>query len=676
MSGIQFTGLVSGIDTGSILDALAARATIPIERLQSRIDAQSARKTALGDIRTRLSNLLKFTGTLADPKALNGREIVATTSAINNRIVAQPTVDSSAAIGQFKVTVEKLASSTTVQSPTPIGQPITQGVALATAGFRIPVTEGTFSINGAQITIDANTVLSDGVDDGASNSILGKINNAGTGVTASVINDAYANPNLLQLTSGSAIALGSGTDSSNFLSAAHLLASPGTTTRTSTQGMGQTNPATGLTDARLSTALSQATGSFTINGTSISYDADNESLNSIISKINTSQAGVTATYDQQTDTIKLTSNQTGSQSISLADVGGNFLAATGLIGRTVALGENAEYTINGATYYSSTNTVSNAVPGVTLKLTEAVPGDEATVTISANDNAVVKSVKDFVEQYNSTMTLISDLTKTNPDGASGLLSTDSTIRQAAQSLRSVMVRMADNLSTQFKAAADVGLSFGAVGSAVGATGLLTLDESKLRSQLLADRNAVVQLFSGLAVSPTLNQDTGPVASVTGTPTNKAAGTYTIYDDGVGNLTVMFKPSDGSGATTTNHTVQTNTAYTDIIPGMTITTNGAFQVGNDTIVVARTTKGLAVKAQEVLNSLLRDNGTLDAKDEAIESTITDMSERISQLQSRIDAEQIRLAGKFAAMEQAFAQFETQRTMLDNYSTQLSQLRPRR
>ena len=70
-----------------------------------------------------------------------------------------------------------------------------------------------------------------------------------------------------------------------------------------------------------------ATGTFTINGVSLSYDASVDTIDSIVGKINGSAANVTASYDAVSDQITLTSKQTGAQSISVADDGGGNLMA-------------------------------------------------------------------------------------------------------------------------------------------------------------------------------------------------------------------------------------------------------------------------------------------------------------------------------------------------------------
>ena len=61
--------------------------------------------------------------------------------------------------------------------------------------------------------------------------VINDINGAGLGVTATIENDTLGRPNLLKLTSGSTVQVGSGADTSNFLSLTSLLQSPPGTTR-------------------------------------------------------------------------------------------------------------------------------------------------------------------------------------------------------------------------------------------------------------------------------------------------------------------------------------------------------------------------------------------------------------------------------------------------------------
>ncbi len=668
MPAINFTGLASGLDTGAIVDQLIAAASRPIVRLEERIDTYDARKDAIGDVRSTVANLLTQIQALTNVAGLNARTALASKTATGDKTVVSVAVDSTAAVGSFQISVEQLATVTTAGSATPIGDPIVTNVALNSAGFATTITTGTFTINGTTITIDANTVLSDGVDDGTSNSILGRINNAGVSVTAAIVNDAQSNPNLLQLTSASAITLGAGDDTSNFLTAAHLLASPGTTTRTSTQAMGQVNAAVNLTVARLATSLSATTGTFSINGVQIAYDADNESLNDIISKINGAGTGVTATYDGTGDTLKLSADATGSIAISLVDVSGNFLAATGLLSATQTLGQNAAYKIDGGpTQYASSNTITTAITGVSLLLLDAAAGDNATVTVSDNVEAVVDAVDDFVIQFNSTMTILEDVTRLNLEGENAPLASDSSVRLLRTQLRSLAVGLGDNLTTKYTSMSDVGVTLGAVGAVVGTTGTMLLDQTVLREKIAEDRDAVVELFAALTVSATLQPNDGSLASVSGSPDKKQAGTYTVTDDGTGNLTVSFVPGDGSATTSTTGTITASGTNTILILGMTLTAKAILQAGSDSIVVTRDKAGVAVKLEELLTSYTRADGFLDSKGDAIDEIIEDYNDRIARLEDRLTRQRLTLEAKFTAMERIFSRFQAQQSVLTNLNS---------
>ncbi len=675
---VSLSGIVSGIDTRSIVDQIIAARSQPIIKLENRVKQETARKDAITSLRGTIANLLSKAQALTSASGLNARMALASTSATGNKAVVSVSVNSSAATGTFQVSVEKLATATTLASQGAIGTPVTQNVALSTAGFGVTVTTGTFTINGVSITIDASTVLSDGVNNGASNSILGKINNAGAGVTASIINDGSGNPNLLQLTSGASITLGSGGDTSNFLAAAHLLESPGATTRTSTQGLGQTQATVNLLSGRLATAFTQNSGTFRINGVDITYDAANESLTKVLDRINASGAGVTASYDPFTDRTTLTAKSTGSGAISLSNVTGNFLQVIRLVDGsnaivgTQTLGQTAEYKINsGATRYSSSNTVTDALPGVTMTLLAAAPGDNATVTVSTNDGAITGAVQKFVEQYNSTMTLLAENTKVVPDGKSGELANDSNLRRLQQSLRGLITTAADNLTGPYTSLADLGLSFGAVGAAVDATRTLTLDAAKLNTAIQTNRDAVISLLSANTVTAAFTDGAGSLASASGAPDKLTAGTYTITDGGMGSLSMVFVPTDGSLGFSTTGVITAGGTNNTLIPGMTLVAGGVLTAGTDTITVTRNQIGAAVKIAELLDQQVRTAGSLDTRTDAIDSEIEDINARIARMEARLTTEQQRLERRFAAMEQAFARFQSQQGFLQALSTQLSQ-----
>ncbi len=64
-------------------------------------------------------------------------------------------------------------------------------------------------------------------------------------------------------------------------------------------------------------------------------------------------------------------------------------------------GTNAEISINGIPYASTTNTVTGAIPDVTLTLTSADPATPVTVTVGPDTTAITNSINNFVVEYNT-----------------------------------------------------------------------------------------------------------------------------------------------------------------------------------------------------------------------------------------------------------------------------------
>jgi len=508
--------------------------------------------------------------------------------------------------------------------------------------------------------------------------ILSEINASGIGVTATLTNDANGRPNIVTLTALTAISLGTGADTSNFLSATNLLASPGTTTRASTRSIARLNPSEKMADASwFGGPPAAGAHSIVLNGVTINYNTANDSLSDIINRISASGAGVTARYDSQTDTIKLQQTTLGSLDITLADdgTGGDLLAKTGLLAATQTKGTNAEFSIDGgATQYSTSNTVTGA-PGVTLTLLGLIDaGSPATVTVGQDSTAAVNAVKGFVTEFNNVMTAIDAATKA--DGSttgnqSGLLSGDASIRFLKSTLRSLLVGTGQAVPGSLSNLSQVGLGFGAVGSAVGTTSTLLFDQAKFTTALANDPTSVQSLFSAFALQASLVPGgTGSISGLTGTYSGSKAGAYAIVDDGAGNLTATFTPADGGSVTTTSATIVANGSTTALIPGMTVQAAPALQGGTHTIAVSTTSNSVFHQLKSFLDNQAGPGGMLAKREDSYDSISRDIKTRKETIQDRIDREMELLRDKFIAMEQAQARSQAIMSSLQQAITKLS------
>ncbi|MEX2446426.1 MAG: flagellar filament capping protein FliD [Dehalococcoidia bacterium] len=504
--------------------------------------------------------------------------------------------------------------------------------------------------------------------------VVAMINGAGIDVTATVEDDAFGRANLLQLTSGSDIQLGSGADTSNFLALANLLESPGGATRTSAQGLGGLQQTTDLQDARLATPLSESSGSFQVNGVEIAWDATRDSIQNVITRINSSGASVTATYDAFHDRLRLTANATGSSAIAMEDVEGNLLGALGVLDATQELGENASYRIDGgALRYSTTNTITDAVPGVTITASDTT--DEAVkVSINLASKDITGAVTSFVESYNETLGALRTLTRYDPDGDNGILFGDPTVQRIEMALRSALSAPVEGMPAGLRSLADVGLTFGAVGSAVGTTEDLVLDPAALEARLDSDPEAVAQLFTAFAASASLEADgTGSLASISGTPTEATkAGRYTIVSDASGNLQATFQAVDGSAPLITTGSIAAGGSNTTLIPGVTLTAKALLEAGSDVVTIGATQQGFGKTLHEYIASVSRTGGLLSNRTEEMQNTVSDMGQQIDRMNARLLAREEQLMRQFAAMEQAISRMQSQSQALTAMQSQLGNM----
>ena len=513
-----------------------------------------------------------------------------------------------------------------------------------------------------------------GTDHMSLNDVISDINGAAIGVTASL-----SGSNLLQLTSASTINLGSGSDTSNFLTATHILESPAGSTRTSVQGIGATIATISLDSARLATAITPTTGSFTVNGVSVAYDATADSLQNVIDRINGSDAGVTAIYDSYNDTFVVTSDTTGSSAIAFADVTGNFLASVGVLApSSQALGVNAQYSINGGpTQYASKNVVTDAVTGVTLTFKETT-ASAVSVDVFSDTGLVASRIDDFVEQYNSLMSQVADFTEFVEDSANGILFGDSTMRRIETQLRSALTGAVTGMTGDIRTMSDIGLSFGAFGSAVGATDLLTFDRGTFDAAVASDASGVRALLTAFDASAALDAGgTGSIASISGKPTSVGdSGTYTIVSDVLGNLTVTFQADNGSAPVVSTGAISAGGTNTTLIPGVTLTGAATLVAGTDTITITANQEGAARALHDLVEAFTRTGGFLDVKNDQMQARLDDINDQIERLEIRVQARQDQLVRQFTAMELTIARLQSQQSALTSIFAQLSQTRAQR
>jgi len=301
------------------------------------------------------------------------------------------------------------------------------------------------------------------------------------------------------------VAFGTAGDTSNALSILGLTGMASTSLSSTTPLAGTTAlgvvRTTGSLDGAGLAGLASGAGTLTINGAAIAYDTTKDSLTTIISRINGSTAGVVASLDRRSDKLVLTAKTGGSLAIDISDSGTLASALRLAPGTTDAqvFGTQAQVTIDGRQYLSDTNKVTSAVPGVSLTL---LAEGTSTVSVTPDVSATTSAVSALVDAYNALADKLDTLTANDPNGTKGDLAGQYDVRNLALSLRSVLTA-APSSSGSIRSLADIGVTTGTIGSAVGTTNRLRLDTAKLQAALENDPAAVANLLNNAtgAVKP-------------------------------------------------------------------------------------------------------------------------------------------------------------------------------
>ena len=112
-------------------------------------------------------------------------------------------------------------------------------------------------------------------------------------------------------------------------------------------------------------------------------------------------------------------------------------AATGLTFTQASAGQDASLTVDGIPIDSASNTVSGAIAGLTLNLLGAQAGEQVTVSVAPDSDAVTKAISAFVTAYNTAIGDVNTQYTVNANNQEGPLAGDSAVRILQDSLLSV-----------------------------------------------------------------------------------------------------------------------------------------------------------------------------------------------------------------------------------------------
>lgn len=169
-------------------------------------------------------------------------------------------------------------------------------------------------------------------------------------------------------------------------------------------------------------------------------------------------------------------------------IGGDLKDSLGFRDSQTTKGQSAKFTLDGIEMERNSNTPTDVVDGVTLNFKKADASKTITLGLTNDTDKELSAVKDFVSQYNSVMSFLSEKMDvgdpSKSDNTTGALAGDSTLISLQSKLQSTVL---GGKSVNGVSASTLGLS-------VDRNGTLSLDETKFKAQLAKNPNAVKDFF--------------------------------------------------------------------------------------------------------------------------------------------------------------------------------------
>jgi len=271
----------------------------------------------------------------------------------------------------------------------------------------------------------------------------------------------------------------------------------------------------------------------------------NDTLNTLASSINAQSSagnwGVTASVVQDSTGYRLAlySQNTGSAGALALNTTLSNSNTTTLTFNAPVGGTDASLTIDGVPFTSSSNTLSGAIPGVTLNLLSAAPNSPVQLTVGPDQNQITTAVNNFVSAYNTVIADINTQYQVNPvTNNEGPLGGDPSLRSLQSSLLS-----------DAGYSLDLNSNSGYVNLA--SLGIITNDDGTL-SVVTSPTATQASFAQALAANPTAVQNFFQNASGTGFATNFNNDLTNLTDPTQGVLNVDLAQNQ-----TTIQNLQTN-----------------------------------------------------------------------------------------------------------------------
>jgi flagellar hook-associated protein 2 len=468
---------------------------------------------------------------------------------------------------------------------------------------------------------------------------------------------------VVSATASSSAAKGSYSIQVSQLAKAQSVAAPSVATSDSIVGTGSLTLTLGSYDS--------ATNTFTDNAAktpvTINIGEGQQTLDGIKQAINDANAGVTASIvnDGTGSRLVLTSKETGAVNgfkLEVSDADGTNTDAAGLSmlaydptaaagagknAESLQVAQNANFTINNLAVSKASNTVTDAVAGLTLNL-KAITTAPVNIEVALDDGALKTTLDGFVAAYNKIRGNLKD--QQQKDATLSKETTPSTLERGMRNiLREQVAQYGIGLS-------DIGLNF-------DKDGVLSLDKTKLDAAVAANPSILEKVFTNTATT------TDARIKFVGADTKTLEGTYAI------NISTAY---DGSNTVAGTINGVAGTGIGNLLTGATgeaseglqfsVAQGAAGDMGTITF-----SKGLAERLSDWIGSLSDEGGALVSRTDGLNSRKKRLDTQEDRINLRLEQVEKRYRAQFTALDTMLASMQQTSAYLSQQLAALAQQR---
>jgi len=688
MAGMSVGGLVSGLDTNSIVAQLTALEQMKVTRETQK--KENAQKTLdkFKELQTRLANLASKASAIETQNKFN---VFKSTSNYEDYVTVSGKEGATA--GQYEIVVNKLATTQKISSNkiNAINTPVADESVFGPTGnvtISLSKTEAALKKDPTQKTVDIKISKNDTLKD-----IVNKINAAeGAGVRASIMAMANGDNRLILTavetgTKGFSISeddgtsllyeLGilSSTQGQTALSGSALVTKKGAATEDTT--FDELNTSTLLKKIDTTTdkiGLNIGGGWITASLTGTIQDALDE-LNGQLSNLKVALNSSGEITISRNDGSDISSNIASDFQVKIGTFDDSDPSDVKLTNEKRDLGkfttqntfenviteaQNAFYTIDGMAISSRSNNDDKTIDGTTFtlkKVTEGALSGPVKVSLELDKDAIVGNITAFIEEFNALLSFIDEnakaTVKEDTDKVTGkktstrevgCFSGDSGISSLRDNLKRMMTGIIDEIagtqnngySTNYSSASRLGIT-------TQKDGTLGIDKDKLTKAITADFEGVRRLFTSNDFSDITGCKVGNFTK------NSTAGVYEI-DVATGKVYLRGEEIEVvSDSILENRVITLKNGLSLEIP--TDANNGNIKI---TFVrgIASQISNFVEKAKDSVN------GFYKTSEKNYQNRIDSIQKRVEELQARVDNYNARITKQFAALERNMGNLQSQ------------------